>query len=93
MTAATTPTEIGLQSAGKTRLSGETAGAGPPILLLHGLSATRRHVVQGSRYLAHRGYRLIACDARGHGSSAPAPQSSTSATSAKSAGLIRFLYQ
>jgi len=54
-------------------LLGEALGEGPPIVLLHGLSATRRNVVQGSRHLAKRGYRLIAYDARGHGASPPAP--------------------
>lgn len=53
-------------------LSGECLGDGPPIVLLHGLSATRRNVVQGSRHLAKRGYRLISYDARGHGASSPA---------------------
>jgi pimeloyl-ACP methyl ester carboxylesterase len=52
-------------------LRGEQAGEGPPIVLLHGLSATRRNVVQGSRHLIKRGYRLIAYDARGHGVSSP----------------------
>jgi pimeloyl-ACP methyl ester carboxylesterase len=52
-------------------LRGEEAGDGPPIVLLHGLSATRRNVVQGSRHLIKRGYRLIAYDARGHGASSP----------------------
>jgi pimeloyl-ACP methyl ester carboxylesterase len=42
------------------------------VVLLHGLSATRRNVVQGSRALVRRGYRLIAYDARGHGASSPA---------------------
>jgi pimeloyl-ACP methyl ester carboxylesterase len=55
-------------------LDGEIAGDGPPIVLLHGLSATRRNVVQGSRALIRRGYRLIAYDARGHGSSSPGPR-------------------
>lgn len=55
-----------------TSLEGECLGDGPPLVLLHGLSATRRNVVQGSRHLAKRGYRLIAYDARGHGASAPA---------------------
>ena len=41
-------------------LEGEFAGDGRPIVLLHGLSATRRNVVQGSRHLIKRGYRLIA---------------------------------
>jgi pimeloyl-ACP methyl ester carboxylesterase len=53
-------------------LRGEQAGDGPPVVLLHGLSATRRNVVQGSRHLVKRGYRLIAYDARGHGASSPA---------------------
>lgn len=53
-------------------LEGESAGDGPPIVLAHGLSATRRNVVQGSRALLKRGYRLIAYDARGHGASSPA---------------------
>jgi 3-oxoadipate enol-lactonase len=43
------------------------------VVLLHGLSATRRNVVQGSRALVKRGYRLISYDARGHGASSPAP--------------------
>lgn len=55
-------------------LDGEVTGDGPPIVLLHGLSATRRNVVQGSRHLVKRGYRLIAYDARGHGASSPAPR-------------------
>src|SRR3954471_20542863 len=54
-------------------LRGELAGQGPPVVLLHGLSATRRNVVQGSRALLRRGYALIAYDARGHGASSPAP--------------------
>jgi len=52
-------------------LDGEIAGQGPPVVLLHGLSATRRNVVQGSRALLRRGYRLFAYDARGHGASSP----------------------
>jgi X-X-X-Leu-X-X-Gly heptad repeat protein len=54
-------------------LAGESAGDGPPILLLHGLTATRRNVVQGSRHLGSRGFRLVGYDARGHGESDPAP--------------------
>ena len=63
-------TSFELQHDGVT-LQGEEAGEGPPIVLLHGLSATRRNVVQGSRHLIKRGYRLIAYDARGHGASSP----------------------
>jgi pimeloyl-ACP methyl ester carboxylesterase len=58
---------------GSVNLSGESAGEGPPIALVHGLSATRRNVVQGSRHLIKRGYTLIAYDARGHGASDPSP--------------------
>jgi pimeloyl-ACP methyl ester carboxylesterase len=54
-------------------LSGETAGTGEPIVLVHGLTATRRNVVQGSRHLLDRGRELVAYDARGHGESSPAP--------------------
>ena len=63
-----------IPGAGSVVLAGEAAGDGPPLVLLHGLSATRRNVVQGSRHLPRRGYRLIAYDARGHGVSEPAPR-------------------
>jgi pimeloyl-ACP methyl ester carboxylesterase len=49
------------------------SGEGPPVVLLHGLSATRRYVVMGSRALERDGHRVVAYDARGHGSSSPAP--------------------
>lgn len=42
------------------------------IVLLHGLTATRRYVVMGSRALERAGHRVIAYDARGHGESDPA---------------------
>jgi 3-oxoadipate enol-lactonase len=58
-----------LPGAGSFTLKGEILGEGPPVVLLHGLSATRRNVVQGSRALVKRGYRLISYDARGHGAS------------------------
>jgi pimeloyl-ACP methyl ester carboxylesterase len=63
-----------LPGAGSLTLQGETLGDGPPVVLLHGLSATRRNVVQGSRALAKRGYMLISYDARGHGASQPGPR-------------------
>ena len=56
------------------RLAGEEVGEGPPIVLLHGLTATRRYVLHGSLTLARRGYRLVSYDARGHGESSPAPE-------------------
>ena len=55
------------------RLEGSAEGEGAPIVLLHGLTATRRYVVQGSRMLARSGHRVVAYDARGHGASDPAP--------------------
>jgi pimeloyl-ACP methyl ester carboxylesterase len=53
-------------------LRGEELGEGPPIVLLHGLTATRRYVVHGSKALPRAGYRAISYDARGHGVSDPA---------------------
>ena len=55
------------------RISGEDSGEGVPVVLLHGLTATRRYVVMGSRALERSGHRVIAYDARGHGRSSPAP--------------------
>jgi pimeloyl-ACP methyl ester carboxylesterase len=54
-------------------LEGSAEGSGVPIVLLHGLTATRRYVLQGSRMLARNGHRVFAYDARGHGESGPAP--------------------
>lgn len=50
----------------------EEAGEGTPVVLLHGLTATHRYVVMGSRALERGRHRVIAYDARGHGASAPA---------------------
>jgi pimeloyl-ACP methyl ester carboxylesterase len=58
------------------RLDGERTGDGLPLILLHGLTATRRYVLMGSRYLARAGVELIGIDARGHGASGPAPDRS-----------------
>jgi pimeloyl-ACP methyl ester carboxylesterase len=56
------------------RLAGEEVGEGAPIVLLHGVTATRRYVLHGSLTLARRGHRLVSYDARGHGESSPAPE-------------------
>jgi pimeloyl-ACP methyl ester carboxylesterase len=53
-------------------LAAEEAGEGTPVVLLHGLTATRRYVVMGSTALARSGHRVISYDARGHGRSSPA---------------------
>jgi 3-oxoadipate enol-lactonase len=57
-------------------LAGEEVGEGNPVILLHGLTATRRYVLHGSLALARRGYRQISYDARGHGESSPAAEGS-----------------
>ena len=49
----------------------EDTGKGPALALLHGLTATRRYVLQGSRLLAREGFRLVSYDARAHGESDP----------------------
>jgi pimeloyl-ACP methyl ester carboxylesterase len=55
------------------RLYVEDDGEGVPVVLLHGLTATHRYVVMGSKALERSGHRVIAYDARGHGRSDPAP--------------------
>ena len=57
---------------GGVTLHGDDDGDGPPVLLLHGLSATRRYVLHGSNALQRDGFRVIAYDSRGHGQSTPA---------------------
>lgn len=54
-------------------IRGETAGEGPPLVLCHGITATRRYVVHGSRALERAGHTVVAYDARAHGESDPAP--------------------
>lgn len=58
-------------------LSASDDGEGPAVVLLHGLTATRRYVVMGSTALQRSGHRVIAYDARGHGHSRPAPDSAS----------------
>jgi pimeloyl-ACP methyl ester carboxylesterase len=57
---------------GAVTLGVSDAGEGPAVVLAHGLTATRRYVVMGSSALERSGHRVIAYDARGHGSSSPA---------------------
>ena len=54
-------------------LEGESVGEGAAVVLCHGITATRRYVVHGSKLLPRRGYRLVSFDARGHGESGAAP--------------------
>jgi pimeloyl-ACP methyl ester carboxylesterase len=54
-------------------IRGEAVGEGPPIVLCHGITASRGYVHHGSRALERAGHRVITYDARGHGESDPAP--------------------
>jgi pimeloyl-ACP methyl ester carboxylesterase len=69
------PARFSLDASG-VELAGESVGEGPAIMLLHGITATRRYVLHGSNALARRGYEQTSYDARGHGESAPAPEGS-----------------
>jgi pimeloyl-ACP methyl ester carboxylesterase len=69
------PRDLSIVTDDGVELSGEEtdpARPGPPIVLLHGLTATRRYVVMGSRLLERSGHRVIPYDARGHGRSSSA---------------------
>lgn len=64
-----------LDRSGNVRLSVRETGDGSrlPAILLHGLTLTGDQVLMGSRTLERSGFRVLACDARGHGASgAPA---------------------
>ena len=54
-------------------IRGEGGGEGPPAVLCHGITASRRYVIHGSRALERAGHRVVSYDARGHGESDPAP--------------------
>jgi pimeloyl-ACP methyl ester carboxylesterase len=56
------------------RLFQARAGSGLPVVLLHGLTATHRYVVMGSKALERSGHDVLAYDARGHGASDPAAE-------------------
>src|SRR3712207_6516830 len=68
----TDPEPFEVESGGVT-IAGETVGDGRDVVLMHGLTATRRYTVMGSSALPRQGYRLTTFDARGHGESSPAP--------------------
>jgi pimeloyl-ACP methyl ester carboxylesterase len=82
--------EISVESDG-TRLAGEDAGEGTSVVLLHGLTATRRYVVMGSKALERDGHRVVAYDARGHGASKPAPEPDAYGYPALAADLLAVL--
>lgn len=72
-------------------LNVEDSGEGAPVVLLHGLTATHRYVVMGSRALERGGHRVIAYDARGHGASAPAPAAGDYGYEALASDLLRVM--
>ena len=59
---------------GAPTIRGERAGEGAAVVLCHGITATRRYVIHGSRALERAGHRVVFYDARGHGESDPAPE-------------------
>jgi pimeloyl-ACP methyl ester carboxylesterase len=64
--------ERSIDGGGGVRLAvADDPGEGTAVVLLHGLTAARRYVVMGSKALQRAGHRVVAYDARGHGSSAP----------------------
>jgi pimeloyl-ACP methyl ester carboxylesterase len=73
------------------RLGVSDDGEGTPVVLLHGLTATRRYVVMGSRSLERSGHRVVAYDARGHGSSTPAADASAYGYAELGADLIAVM--
>ncbi|MGH2956016.1 MAG: alpha/beta fold hydrolase [Solirubrobacterales bacterium] len=84
------PSGFTVESAG-VDLAGEAVGEGPPVVLLHGITATRRYLVHGSNALPRRGYEQISYDARGHGDSSPAPEGAGFTSEGLAADLGRIL--
>jgi pimeloyl-ACP methyl ester carboxylesterase len=69
-------------------LAVEEAGEGPVVIGLHGLTATRRYVLMGSRALERSGHRVVLYDARGHGESDPAERYDYASLAADLLGLM-----
>jgi pimeloyl-ACP methyl ester carboxylesterase len=67
------------------------SGDGVPVVLLHGLTATHRYVVMGSKALERSGHRVVAYDARGHGRSDPPPAGEGYGYEALTADLVRVM--
>jgi pimeloyl-ACP methyl ester carboxylesterase len=67
------PEAVAFSTGSEPAIRGETAGEGSPIVLCHGVTATRHSVIHGSRRLERGGHTVISYDARGHGESDPAP--------------------
>jgi pimeloyl-ACP methyl ester carboxylesterase len=74
MTQDETDQQFTCQSNGVELRGAQTKTQGPPIVCLHGLTATRHYVLMGSRMLERNGFNVIGYDARAHGESQPAPR-------------------
>jgi pimeloyl-ACP methyl ester carboxylesterase len=67
------PGAVAFSTGTEPAIRGEAVGEGPPIVLCHGITATRHSVIHGSRRLERAGHTVVSYDARGHGESDPAP--------------------
>jgi pimeloyl-ACP methyl ester carboxylesterase len=67
------PEAVAFSTATAPTIRGEVVGEGTPIVLCHGITATRHSVIHGSRRLERAGHLVVSYDARGHGESDPAP--------------------
>jgi len=72
-------------------LAVEVAGAGPPILLLHGFTGSTRTLDGVGGGLRAAGYRTIAVDALGHGASDAPPAAAAYRLERAAAGLVDVL--
>jgi pimeloyl-ACP methyl ester carboxylesterase len=73
------------------KLFQERSGSGHPVVLLHGLTATHRYVVMGSKSLQRAGHDVLSYDARGHGASDPAPTPEAYTYEELAADLVQVL--
>lgn len=68
--------DFDVEGAAGVTLRGEREGDGPPVVLLHGITAHRDLVVHGSRALPRAGFEVARYDARAHGQSDGGPAGS-----------------
>jgi pimeloyl-ACP methyl ester carboxylesterase len=68
------PEAVAFSTGSEPAIRGEVVGEGPPIVLCHGITASRHSVIHGSRRLERAGHMVVSYDARGHGDSDPAPR-------------------
>jgi 3-oxoadipate enol-lactonase len=66
---------LSIEAEDGTQLDVTDEGEGRTVVLLHGLTASKRYVLMGSRMVHKNGFRVVGYDARGHGASSPASES------------------